>query len=254
MSALGFVLFALLSFVAEVVDSGLGMGYGTLLVPLLLLAGYQPLQVVPVILLAELCSGLSAGLSHTLLGNMPIRGKTGRQQRRVVLLMCGLGGLGAVTAAFTAVNISPFVLKTYIGCLVTVIGLIVLLTHKYKLKFTWLRLFVLGIIASFNKAISGGGYGPLVTSGQVLSGVEPKSAVATTSITEGVTCAFGLAVFFLSGKVADWSLAPPVVLGALCAVLPAAYLVKIVNPKTVRALVGFVAMALGAWVLVKTLL
>jgi len=39
--------------------------------------------------------------------------------------------------------------------------------------------------------LSGGGYGPLVTSGQVIFGVPAKSAVAITSLAEGITCLAG---------------------------------------------------------------
>jgi hypothetical protein len=35
----------------------------------------------------------------------------------------------------------------------------------------------LGLLGSFNKGLSGGGYGPLLTIGQILSGVNAKSAV-----------------------------------------------------------------------------
>ena len=55
---------ALLAFVAEYVDSTLGMGYGTTLTPVLLAFGYEPMQVVPAVLLSELFTGLLAGLAH----------------------------------------------------------------------------------------------------------------------------------------------------------------------------------------------
>jgi len=32
-------------------------------------------------------------------------------------------------------------------------------------SFSWKRLIAIGLISSFNKGISGGGYGPLVTGG-----------------------------------------------------------------------------------------
>ena len=38
-----------LAFVCEFVDSTLGMGYGTSLTPILLLMGFEPLQVVPAV-------------------------------------------------------------------------------------------------------------------------------------------------------------------------------------------------------------
>ena len=48
----------------EYMDSSLGMGYGTTLTPLLLLSGFEPLQIVPAVLISELMTGLTAGLLH----------------------------------------------------------------------------------------------------------------------------------------------------------------------------------------------
>ena len=54
----------------EYVDSSLGMGYGTTLTPLLLLAGFAPLDIVPAILLSEALTGAAAGLFHQRDGNV----------------------------------------------------------------------------------------------------------------------------------------------------------------------------------------
>ena len=58
------VFVIILAFLCEYIDSSLGMGYGTTLAPLLLILGYNPLQVVPAILFSELISGLSAAFFH----------------------------------------------------------------------------------------------------------------------------------------------------------------------------------------------
>jgi len=59
---------ALIAFLAEYVDSSLGMGYGTILTPVLLLMGFKPLEVVPAVLLSEFATGLLAGFTHHKLG------------------------------------------------------------------------------------------------------------------------------------------------------------------------------------------
>ena len=48
------------AFACELIDSGLGMGYGTILTPTLLLMGFAPEIVVPAILFSELLSGFAA--------------------------------------------------------------------------------------------------------------------------------------------------------------------------------------------------
>jgi hypothetical protein len=62
-----------MAFLAELVDSTLGMGYGTTLTPLMMLIfGLEPLQIVPAVLLSELITGLAAGFSHHSFGNVTL--------------------------------------------------------------------------------------------------------------------------------------------------------------------------------------
>ena len=58
------ITIVIIAFFAEYIDSTLGMGYGTTLTPLLILFGFEPLQVVPAVLLSELVTGLLAGFTH----------------------------------------------------------------------------------------------------------------------------------------------------------------------------------------------
>ena len=62
---LGFIIALIVTaFLCEYVDSTLGMGYGTILTPVLLAVGFNPLQIVPAVLLSELISGVLAGILH----------------------------------------------------------------------------------------------------------------------------------------------------------------------------------------------
>ena len=169
----------------------LGMGYGTALTPILLMMGFEPMQVVPAVLLAELFTGFAAGIMHAKVGNVDFRVKTlnpkkivnsikengffatiqkGMSQHLKIALLIGLfSALGAVTGSAVAINLPSFYLKLYIGVLVVTIGIYILVTYNKQFTFTWSKLTVLSIIASFNKGISGGGYGRL-SGGQILSG------------------------------------------------------------------------------------
>ena len=53
-----------LAFLFELMDSSAGMGFGTGLTPLLFLLGYEPLQVVPILLISEAITGLTSGMFH----------------------------------------------------------------------------------------------------------------------------------------------------------------------------------------------
>ena len=76
-------------------------------------------------------------------------------------------------------------------------GIIIIATLKLKSKFSWFKIVTLGTIASINKGMSGGGYGPLVMGGQMLSGVDVKKAIGITSFAESLTCFAGVTMYFL---------------------------------------------------------
>ena len=70
------IITVIVSFLTEYVDSALGMGYGTTLTPFLLLLGFEPLQIVPGVLLSQLIAGLLASFAHHSIGNVNFRPKT----------------------------------------------------------------------------------------------------------------------------------------------------------------------------------
>jgi len=266
----------LIAFVAEYVDSTLGMGYGTTLTPVLLLMGYEPMQVVPAVLLSELFTGLLAGLAHHRAGNANFRPKrlgprliikrvrqfgVAESVRRgiprdlrvaVVIAACSI--VGTLAAVFLAVSISRFYLKLYIGAMVMLIGMYILLSRAKQHRFSWKKVTGLGLVASFNKGMSGGGYGPVVTGGQILSGVEGKSAVAITSLAEGLTCVVGFLAYLLTRSIQDWTLFPFLCVGALLSVPLSAYTVKRMRTRYLKLAIGILTTVLGAFTLVKVLL
>jgi hypothetical protein len=237
-----FVLVAALT--CEFVDSALGMGYGTTLAPLLLLAGFEPLQVVPAILLSECLTGMLAGVMHHKDGNVDFL--RDRQARRTTLRLGLLSVAGAIVAALVAVRLTTAWLTTLIGFIILGVGIVVLATARRQLKFRSTHIVLVGAVAAFNKALSGGGYGPLVTGGQVVSGVSPKSAVAITSLAEGLTCLVGLIAYLALGKSFDWGLTVPLVGGALLSVPLATLTLRKMDTRFIRIIVGLTTTVLGA--------
>lgn len=228
---------------AEYVDSTLGMGYGTSLTPILLLLGYSPLEVVPTVLLSELVTGLLAAGLHHRAGNVNFR--RGSQDLKSGLVLSALSVVGAVIAVVLAVSLPANVVKLYIAAVVLVMGFLILLRRRGGLPFSWGRLIGIGAIAAFNKGISGGGYGPLVTAGQIVSGVGPKSAVGITSLAEGLTCLVGVVSYVILRPDTSWRLALPLVLGAILSVPLAALTVRRLPERTFTWAIGTTVLALG---------
>ncbi len=241
------------AFICEYIDSSLGMGYGTTLTPLLLIMGYRPLQVVPAVLLSELVTGLAAAFLHHRFKNSNFKLKSA--DTKIALIMASCSVVGTLAAIAIALSLPILYVKLYISLLVLTMGVIILVTLNRKFIFSWKKIVSLGLLASFNKGISGGGYGPVVTSGQILSGVNMKNAIGITSLAEGLTCLVGVIAYVLfTNHTIEWDLAPSLVLGALLSVPLAAYTVKKFKGKHLRTVVGWATLALGLASLGKIML
>ncbi|MGC9398877.1 MAG: sulfite exporter TauE/SafE family protein [Anaerolineae bacterium] len=240
------------AFFCELVDSTLGMGYGTTLTPILLLAGYAPADVVPAILLSEFVTGVLAGIFHHEFGNVDFR--PGSRDFKVMLVMAVLSVIGVLVAVVVALNVPAWVLKLYVGLLVLSIGLTILRNHNHETTFSWKRIGGLGLLAAFNKGMSGGGYGPVVTGGQVLSGINGRSAIGIASLAEGLTSAVGFGAFMLGGEMFPWTLAPSLLLGAVLSTPLAAYVVSRVETKRLALAIGSFSTVLGSYTLIKLVL
>lgn len=240
-----------LAFVCEFVDSSLGMGYGTTLTPILLLIGFAPIDIVPAVLLSEFVTGLTAASFHHTLRNVNFDRKSKDTKVAAVLSLFAI--LGTVIGVSLAVKLPPRAMKAIIGAIVLSMGVIILVNLKRTPRFRWKGIMVLGTVASFNKGMSGGGYGPLVMGGQLLSGIGVKNAVGITSLSEGVTCFVGLIVYFCFGCKTDWSLAPWLMAGAVLSAPFAAHTLKRITEKRVKVAVAVVTLGLGALTLWKGL-
>ncbi|MEK7706084.1 MAG: sulfite exporter TauE/SafE family protein [Myxococcota bacterium] len=240
---------ALGAFFAEYVDSSLGMGYGTTLTPVLLIVGFSPLEIVPAVLLSELVTGLTAGLMHHRDGNVDWR--RDRAARQSLAWLVSLTVLGALGAVWLAVSISKVWSTRIIAGIVISMALVILATRNRRLPYRPRALIGIGTLAAFNKGLSGGGYGPLVTAGQVVSGIDAKTAVAVTSVAEAFTCLVGLVGYLVAGKTLLLALALPLSLGALLSVPLATASVRRVSEPRMRAIVGVATLLLGLVALLR---
>jgi uncharacterized membrane protein YfcA len=130
-------------------------------------------------------------------------------------------------------------------------GGVILMTLNKDYPFSWKKIFILGSVAAFNKGISGGGYGPVVTGGQLLSGIKGNNAVGITSLAEGLTCMVGLAAYAIAGGVINWTLAGPLVLGGICSIPMSAWSVSRIQTRKMKIYIGVATLILGAFTLVK---
>lgn len=239
----------LAAMLCELVDSSLGMGYGTALTPILLMLGLDPRQVVPAVLVSELVTGVTAGLLHHHDGNIDL--VRDRRARGVFWRLSALSAVGAVGAVFISISISLFWLTLAIGAIVLGVGVMILATARRRLQYRAGHIVAVGAVAALNKGLSGGGYGPLVTGGQIVVGISPRQAVAITSMAEALTCLVGVVAYVLLQGPLSWSLVVPVTLGAVCSVPVATLLVRRLSESLLRLIVGLATVLLGAITLLK---
>jgi uncharacterized membrane protein YfcA len=255
----------------EFIDSGLGMGYGTVLTPLLMAFGYGPLEVVPAILLSQAVGGFTAAVFHHKQGNVNFmpkktspreiangykeRGIVGWLRRtlsddmKTVFGIVVLGGVAAVIGSVLAVHVPAWFFKVYVGAMVTGIGILLLWGKTFQ--FSWKKLMAVGFFASFNKGFSGGGFGPIATGGQLVVNKEQRSSVGCTTLAEAPICIIGFVTYALQKSVGAYWLLAALIIGAAIGAVFGPVLTKKLNQKAMKVIVGVLILVLGIRVLLN---
>ena len=267
-----FLLLFGMAFFCEFIDSSLGMGYGTILSPVLIIMGFDPLIAVPAVLISQAFGGFTAAIFHHQFENADFTG--GSKDLKIVFVVTSFGMVATILAACIALNIPKIYLKTYIGVLVLIMGVILLANRKFS--FSWKKMIGIGILSAFNKSLSGGGFGPVVTSGQIISGQEHKGAIAATTLAEAPICTVGFLTYLIgrviqemdtsilqmpvsdfftsmfSAKLFQWELVLALLLGSVFVAPFGAFTTKIIKTKKLSLVLGILVTLLGVWTLWKT--
>ncbi len=243
------MLIFLTAFICGYLDSGLGGGYGTALSPILIIMGYKPLEVIPVVLGSQFITDVVACLVHHNVKNVDLNFRS--DKFRIALSLGTVSLIGVIISFFVAIMVPQWILTLYIGILVIAMGMVMLLTINKVFKFSWKKILTLGVIASFNKGISGGGFGPLVTGGQVLSGLDIKNVIGLTAFVKAMTCCVGFMLYFFAGKHINWHLIFLLCIGAIPSVIGAGLTVKYVNTNKLKKYVAVFIIILGILTLFK---
>lgn len=244
----------LLAFLFETMDSAAGMGFGTALAPLLLALGYDPLAVVPVLLLSEAVTGLLSAAVHHEMRNVrfSVR-RPWNEATRLSVMIAATGVISiitSVTLAYLALDLPKSVVKGFVTAMVVLMAVAALARRfgNRRTVYRPKRMIAFAAWAAFNKGIGGGGYGPVITLGQLYSGVYEKSAAAITSLAEGATSMAGFIAFLALGSAGvsiDFQLLPSVLAGSALASILSPYLVRILPNRALGYLIPAYALVLG---------
>lgn len=231
----------------------LGLGFGALLMPALILLGIEPRVAVASSLIAQLVTVPMGGASHASFGHV---------RARIVAPLLGSGFLGTFAGAQFSISIGEFLLAILIAVSTIVMGILVLTRgvlevgagRRDERAVRWHALVVIGLVAGFAASAFGTGWGPVGVSLLLLAGIAPKLAVGS-SVTARAPIALSatLAYFSLAGpqRVVELGILIPIVAGGVLGILFGSVAARHLGDRRLRRAVGFAIVTLGLLVFFK---
>ncbi len=243
------IIIAIIAFSSAFINSIAGGGYGTLITPFLLLVGHEPVQFIPAILLSH------ALISTILIINMRRNHKKGLfcefqddcfYEKTSLKYIVSFGVIGLFASIFLVSYIDQLYIKIYIGSLTIFLGVVILILRKKTFKFSKKRIAGVSIVAAFNKGMSGGGYGSIISCGQILAGVNCKKALSTSYYAEAVISYMGFILYLIVFQnVLNTTITMFMVIGALLAIPLAIKSIEKVSSSKLTTIIGIILIILG---------
>lgn len=247
-----FFIFALVGFLAQIVDGALGMAYGVVSSTMLLAFGVSPAAASASVHAAEMFTTAASATSHVTHKNV---------NWRLFWRLAPAGVVGGVLGAYVLTAIDGATLRPFVTTYLALLGVYILyraMRVRPAYKEPRKRVVVpLGIAGGFVDAAGGGGWGPIVTSSLIGGGAPPRFVVGTVNcveffVTTAVSAAFIIALLTGHWQEADglaghaWSVAGLVVGGVMAAPL-AGFVVRAIPAQKLMLLVGTLVLALAGY-------
>ena len=233
------VLFLIIGFLGQYLDASIGMGYGTIAVPLLILLGIPPIYTVPATLLSKTVLGVLSGGIHKMAGNV---------QRKVVLPLTITGVIGTVLGVPLTFFLPNREVSALIGIILMTTGFLSLLNVARGIKigrYSQKKIRISGLLAGFVNGISGGGYGAISTTGLISSGINASIAVGSTVLSETAVALSGILLYAsLLGEV-DLGITLALLIGGAIATPIGALTTKSSPSKKLGGTIGIIVIFLG---------
>jgi len=257
------------SFFAQSINSSLGMLYGTITSAVLVGFNFPPLVIVPAILATEAFADFIAANKHLSLKNLSFLKRKKQDQDlsyreegpsekhlprlsrdlKISAVVIVAGSIASVLAAMVAINIPSDILKTYIGSITLVLGMLLLVDISYT--FSWIKILFFGLISAFVNTLGGGGFGAFLTSGQIVSGRDNKKSVAVTTFSESVISLVGFSTYWILQGIHDWEIIFFLCFGAFWGAKLVLKLTNRLQPKTLRRVLGLFVIGLSFLILAR---
>ncbi|WP_046468952.1 sulfite exporter TauE/SafE family protein [Allosalinactinospora lopnorensis] len=248
------VILGIVGFLAQLINSGLGMGYGVTSTTFLLLIGTSPALASATVNLSQVGSQFVSGFAHWRFGNV---------DWKVAPRIAVPGAIGAFVGALLLSRLSTEAAGPLMSTILLGLGVYLLLRFTVRgmprgalgkpLRAGFLT--PLGLVAGFMNSTGGGGWGPVGTTALLASGrLEPRRVIGSISVAEFAVVVAGSAGFALGlglgGINFHWVLV--MLLGGVLAAPAAAWLARAVPPRMLGALVGGLIILTNTRVLVDS--
>jgi hypothetical protein len=243
------IIVIFVSFLLGLVDLSVGMGFGFTVTPVLILLGFSVTDTLPAVLASSFLGGVISSLSHQRVGNVDFNMKS--RAFKMSLLMGIIGVIGMYIGVYFSFNLPEQFSQTYIGIITFFSGVFIQLKKKLEFKFTWIRITLMGLIGAANKGLTGGGYGPVITSGGILSGINEKAAIAIQSLSETLVSLIGFIYYYLAGEAILWSLIRNTALGVIIAAPLAATIIKNIDEEEIKIVITFTSIMMSGAIIMK---
>lgn len=242
------ILIALAGAAAQLVDGGIGMGFGVTSTTILLLAGLGPATASAIVHTSELGTTLVSGISHWRFGNV---------HWPTVLKLGVPGAISAFVGATVLSNLSLESAAPVTSTILLILGInLVWRFSRLRPKKTSTSrphstpfLTGLGIVGGFVDASGGGGWGPISTSTLMAVGREQPRRIVGTVNTAEFLVTFGATAGFIVGLwheiVANAAAVVALLIGGMITAPIAAWLISRINPTLLGGFVGTAIVALN---------
>jgi len=230
-----FFTFALVGFIAQMIDGALGMAYGVSCSTMLMQFGVSPKVASAAVHTAEVFTTGVSGLSHLRFRNI---------DRTLFFRIVITGVIGAVIGAYLISAIfDGNLVKPFIAAYLLILGTIILvkgIRKKKKREGQVKRAEALAFVGGFFDAIGGGGWGPIVTSNILQQGKNPRQTIGTVNTAEFFVAFFSTGVFLFFVGIESWQIVLGLIAGGIIAAPIGAYFASRINKSALMILIGVV--------------
>jgi uncharacterized membrane protein YfcA len=242
--------FVVVGFLAQLIDGALGMGFGVISSSILLAQGIPPPLASASVNAAKLPTTGTAALSHAYNRNV---------DWRIARKLCLFGTAGGISGALLLTSLKGAMLAYLVNAYLAFIG--VLIVYRGFMNYTprlvsGERTRTIGLVGGMIEGI-GGSWGPIVTTGLLGSGTEPRYAIGSSNFSEFVVSIAVFSAFLGAFTVgywhggSDWRTVALPVVGLVLGGLPAAafggYLSKHAPRRPLTISVGCLALGIAVY-------